>query len=239
MLCAVRCGGFRAAVQGTGKNSPCLPFGAAPAHRPAVDDVEDDPRLRRDAPPDGHDDPHSGAVEELVVCVDDADRETGVAAKGVVHATGALHRAVSVVLADPAGRILLQRRAPSKYHCAGLWTNTCCGHPRPGERPVAAAGRRLRYEMGIECELWWAGRFTYRAELVNGLIEHEVDHVFVSRWQGEPVERPSEVGAWRWVPLGELRDELRAAPQAFTPWFAGVLDVACTHPMLQVARSTA
>lgn len=177
-------------------------------------------------------------TEELLVCVDQDDRETGVAAKSAVHSTGALHRAVSVVLADPAGRILLQQRARAKYHCAGLWTNTCCGHPRPGELPVAAAGRRLRYEMGIACDLWWAGRFTYRAELANGLIEHEVDHVFVSRWQGEPVVRPSEVGAWRWVPRDVLREELRAAPQALTPWLAGVLDVAFTHPMMQGALAT-
>ena len=178
-------------------------------------------------------------TEELLVCVDDADRETGVAGKSVVHSTGALHRAVSVVLADGVGRILLQQRARSKYHCGGLWTNTCCGHPGPGERPLDAATRRLRYEMGIACELWWAGRFTYRAELANGLIEHEVDHVFISRWQGEPVGRPSEVAGWRWLPIAELREELQARPDDFTPWLQGVLDVALTHPMMQPGRMTA
>ena len=156
--------------------------------------------------------------EELVVLVDGEDAELGVAEKQRVHETGQLHRAVSVFLFDRAGRLLLQRRASGKYHSPGLWSNTCCGHPRPGESAIAAALRRLREEMGVECALESRGTFTYRAELGSGLFEHELDHLFVGRFDGAPDPDAGEVGAWRWAPLEALRAECSRYPERFTAW---------------------
>ena len=157
--------------------------------------------------------------DEVVILVDAADLETGVASKTRVHETGERHRAVSVFIADHRGRILLQRRAVSKYHSGGQWANTCCSHPRPGEATVVAARRRLREEMGIDCELEAAGVFTYRAEVGGGLIEHEVDHLFFGRHEGEPKPDDREVEAWSWEAPGEIDRLLAADPRRFAAWF--------------------
>lgn len=157
------------------------------------------------------------AAEQLIL-VDAHDREVGVGEKLQVHREGALHRAFSVFVFDAAGCLLLQRRAAEKYHSGGLWSNTACGHPRPGEATRAAARRRLREEMGIDCELRAAFGFIYRAELDGALVEHEYDHVFVGRYEGDPAPDPAEVEGWRWVTMGELRRALRAEPQRYSPW---------------------
>ncbi len=167
--------------------------------------------------------PHT--VQDSVVLVDDADREVGVADKMEVHRTGAMHRAFSVFLFDPAGRVLLQRRALDKYHSGGLWTNTCCSHPRPLESVLDAAARRLPEEMGITAPLQWAFRFIYRADFDNGLIEHELDHVLVGRTAPadapapSPSPNPKEVADWRWVSPEQIRIELADQPDQFTVWF--------------------
>ena len=160
-------------------------------------------------------------ADERVVLVDRDDREIGTADKLTVHRDGRLHRAVSVFLFDDAGRWLLQRRADGKYHSPGQWSNTACTHPRPGEAPADAAARRLLEEMGVSAELEPAFRFLYRAELVAAepLVEHELDHVFVGRFEGEPAPHADEVSDWRWVEPSALRSELDAAPDAYTPWF--------------------
>lgn len=170
--------------------------------------------------------------QEQVIVVDTTDRAVGTAPKLEAHLAGTLHRAVSVFVTDGRGRVLLQRRASGKYHSADLWTNSCCGHPRPGETPREAAARRLLEEMGVACALEHAGTFHYRAELPNGLVEHEIDHVFVGTWQGEPSPDPREVGAWRWATLGELRRDLRARPQRYTAWLPSALARASRHALL-------
>ena len=167
----------------------------------------------------------AGGVEEQVILVDADDRETGAAPKLAVHRAGLLHRAFSVFLTDGKGRLLLQRRARAKYHSAGLWTNTCCGHPRPGESTADAAVRRLHEEMRVTCPVVHVGAFTYRAALGDGLLEHEIDHVFVGRFEGDPDPDPAEADEWRWVPLEDLRRELAEHPHRFTAWFAGALAV--------------
>lgn len=164
--------------------------------------------------------------EELVVLVDDADAPVGTAPKLDAHRSGALHRAMSVFVTDGNGNLLLQQRAAGKYHSPRLWTNTCCGHPRPDEAPIDAAARRLQEEMGIQCRLAHAGTFRYHARLDGGLIEHEIDHVFVGRWRGRPSPDPSEVGAWRWAPLETLRADLAAHPELYTAWLRPALEVA-------------
>lgn len=159
---------------------------------------------------------------ELVVLVDESDAEVGVCEKLEAHTGGGrLHRAFSVFLHDGMGRQMLQRRALTKYHFAGLWSNACCSHPRPGERPEAGAVRRLGEELGVRgVVLAPLGRFIYEArDGATGLIEREVDHVFAGVYTGEAQINPEEAAGVRWVEPGALDRELSLAPERFTPWF--------------------
>lgn len=158
-------------------------------------------------------------MTEQVILVDEQDRELGACEKLQAHRDGALHRAFSIFVFDPAGRLLLQKRAAGKYHSGGLWSNTCCGHPRPGEATPVAARRRLREEMNFDCELSEAFSFLYRAELDGALVEHELDHVFVGELAGDPpAPDPSEAEGWRWVSMSELRRGLREEPASYSYW---------------------
>jgi isopentenyl-diphosphate delta-isomerase len=159
------------------------------------------------------------AAEERVVLVDEHDREVGTAEKMAAHREPRLHRAFSVLVFHPERGLLLQRRAAGKYHSPGLWTNTCCSHPRPGETVTAAAARRLGEEMGMTCDLTPAFTFVYRAELDQGLTEHEYDHVLVGYTRQPPRPNPAEADGWRWTPLTEVLRDLERRPQAYTAWF--------------------
>lgn len=161
----------------------------------------------------------AGPSAEQVVLITEQDSPIGVAHKLDAHREGLLHRAFSVFVFDADGSILLQRRNKRKYYSGGLWSNTCCGHPRPGEGRKTAARRRLREEMGINCDLRKIASFHYRAELHNGLIEHEIDHVFVGTWNGVPEPDPYEVEDWRWLAASEIESFLRFRPDTFTTWF--------------------
>ena len=119
----------------------------------------------------------------------------------------------------------MQRRAGGKYHFPGLWTNACCSHPRPGEETAAAAHRRLGEELGFDCPLEERFRFEYRAASeAEGLVEHELDHVFTGEHGGEVRPDPGEVGEVRWVEVGDLEREVREHPEVFTPWFKIALE---------------
>jgi len=164
-------------------------------------------------------------AQEQVLVVDELDRELEPAGKLVVHEDGRLHRAFSILVFNPEGELLLQRRAESKYHFAARWSNTCCGHPRPGEPTEQAAARRLREEFGIEVALSEQDQLIYRAEdAESGLIEHEYLHIFRGTHRVEPRPDPSEIGAWRWMRVATVRRALRLHPQWFTPWFAILVD---------------
>ncbi|HYD53958.1 MAG TPA: isopentenyl-diphosphate Delta-isomerase [Gemmatimonadaceae bacterium] len=164
-------------------------------------------------------------ADERVVLVDAEGRPVGTAEKLRAHREGALHLAFSVFVLDAAGRVLLQRRAASKYHSPGRWSNSACGHPRPGERTADAARRRLVEEMGLDCAVREVGHFVYRADLEGGLVEHERDHLFVARCDEPPRPDPAEVMAWRWVGWEALEAELRAHPERFTAWLGGAMAV--------------
>jgi len=157
----------------------------------------------------------------LVVLVDEHDNELGTMGKLAAHRDGGrLHRAFSVFLFDAAGRVMLQKRAAGKYHFAGLWTNTCCSHPGPGEDVPAAGRRRLLEEMGIDAPLRRVTAFVYRAtDGATGLTEHELDHVLAGRFDGEPILNPDEAEGWRWATPDEIDAELASSPGRFTPWF--------------------
>lgn len=158
-------------------------------------------------------------LREEVVLVDSDDNETGIAEKLEAHRQGKLHRAFSVMVWDRNGRLLLQRRQIGKYHSGGLWTNTCCGHPRPGEPSLLAAGRRLTEEMGVVCSLTPIGTFTYRAELDAGLIEHEFVHIFSGVHDGPVAPNPVECDGYSWSTPDVIRRQIAAVPQCFSAWF--------------------
>jgi isopentenyl-diphosphate Delta-isomerase len=157
--------------------------------------------------------------DEQVILVDDQDRELGAAGKLAAHRQGMLHRALSVVIRDGEGRFLLQKRALGKYHSGGLWTNTCCSHPRPGEAVDAAASRRLAEEMGIACLLVPLFTTRYRATLDSGMTEHELVHVFGGLHTGPVCPDPAEADGYAWMAPLTLRRELEAAPAAYSIWF--------------------
>lgn len=163
-------------------------------------------------------------MEELVVLVDENDRQVGVKEKLAAHLASDLHRAVSVFLFNRQGEMLLQQRALSKYHSGGLWTNACCSHPRPGESPLAAASRRLTEEMGIQCELKKRFDFVYQVVLDKSLSEHEFDHVFVGDFDGKPNLNPLEAMDWKWISMDDLRNDLLASPGKYTAWFRIILE---------------
>lgn len=169
-------------------------------------------------------------VHVEVVTVDDRGAITGTAPREAAHCGGGVaHLAVSVVIFHPDGRILLQRRAAGKPLFAELWSNAVCTHPLPGEAPIDAAGRRLVEELGLSCILEPAGAFSYVArDPVSGMIERELDHVFVGRSGDEPRPEPTEVSEVRWVSAADLEREQVASAEQFTPWFAQVLETAGT-----------
>ena len=168
------------------------------------------------------------AREADVVVVDGDDREIGRAGKLDAHRSpGVRHRAFSLMVHDD-GEWLLQQRASSKYHFAGLWSNTCCSHPRPGEDVVRAARRRLHEELGMTARSFEAvGRFEYAADdPASGLVEREIVHVVVAQAVSGPRPAAAEVDRVRWLGADELLREITRRPAAFTPWLPGVLALA-------------
>ena len=161
---------------------------------------------------------------ESVTLVDAENNVIGSLGKIAAHRTGKLHRAFSILITNPEGKFLLQRRAGCKYHFAGHWSNTCCGHPRPGEPVLAAAHRRLREEFGFSVPLEAVDELRYRAvDPHSGLIEYEHLHVFQGCYAGKPCPNPDEIGAYRWMLPNRIQRCLAHCSDVFTPWFAFVL----------------
>jgi len=136
-----------------------------------------------------------------------------------VHQKALLHRAFSIFIFNSRGEMLLHKRADKKYHSAGLWTNACCSHPRPGEDTRAAAEKRLHEEMGIVTPLNKAFDFVYRAGFDNGLTEYEFDHVFVGAYNGEIFPDDEEVSDYCFKTIDEIKSSIQSHPQKYTEWF--------------------
>lgn len=165
---------------------------------------------------------------EQVILVDENDQAIGTAEKLAAHRNNQCHRAFSVFIfrKKPQLELLLQQRAKHKYHTPLLWTNTCCSHPRPGEEVIDAGQRRLKEEMGIDAKLHAIGRFHYIAHFDNGLVENEVDHVLIGYYDQAYISpNPDEVETYRWITINELKEEIAAHPQQFTPWLAKALSL--------------
>ena len=160
---------------------------------------------------------------EEVILVDEQDNALGTMEKMEAHRKGKLHRAFSVVLFNTDGEMLLQKRSRKKYHSGGLWTNTCCSHPFPGEKTEEAARRRLKQEMGIDFVPEFSYKFIYHAKLEDGLIEHELDHVFAGTFSGVPTINKEEVEDWKFVGMPWLRNDIVRNPADYTVWFKHIL----------------
>lgn len=156
---------------------------------------------------------------EQVVLVNELDQEIGLMEKMEAHEKALLHRAFSVFVFNEHGELLLQQRAFSKYHSGGLWTNTCCSHPRPNETVADAANRRLMEEMGFATPLEKVLDFIYQAEFSNGLTEHEFDHVLIGHYEGAIVPDPHEVNAYEYRSMESIQASLDAKEGLFTAWF--------------------
>jgi isopentenyl-diphosphate delta-isomerase len=154
-----------------------------------------------------------------VVLVNNYDEQVGTMEKMEAHRSPHLHRAFSIFLFNRQKEMLLQRRALSKYHSGGLWTNACCSHPYPDERVQDAANRRLHEELGISTPLYKAFDFVYQAEFENGLFEHEFDHVFIGEFNGSLHPDPYEVADYCYKSLDAIKFDLEISPAAYTPWF--------------------
>lgn len=158
-----------------------------------------------------------------VILVDELDREQGTMEKLDVHKKAILHRAISVFIFNSKGEWLLQKRAFSKYHSNGLWTNTCCSHPFPGETNIQAANRRLMEEMGLTADLKEIFHFVYKEKLDNELTEHELDHVFIGFTDEEPKINTNEVVDWKYVTYDDLLKNIANAPNNYTVWFKKIV----------------
>ena len=161
--------------------------------------------------------------ERKVILVDEKDNPVGAGEKLKTHQEGRLHRAFSIFVFNSKGELLLQKRAKGKYHSGGLWTNTCCSHPEPGRNLKAEAEKRLQEEMGFTCDLKEISSFIYKADL-GGLIEHEFDHVFLGKFDGNPKPDNREAEDWKWISLTELKQDIKDNPDKYTYWFKVILE---------------
>lgn len=156
---------------------------------------------------------------EFVILVDNNDRQIGLMEKQAAHIGPHLHRAFSVFIFNSKGELLMQQRALSKYHSPGLWTNTCCSHPRSGETLEEATSRRLMEEMGMTCPMHEVYTFIYKAPVGQGLTEHEFDHVFIGQSDDIPNINTEEVASWKYMRLDDLKKDLELYPELYTEWF--------------------
>jgi isopentenyl-diphosphate delta-isomerase len=157
--------------------------------------------------------------QDYVILVDENDLPLQVMDKMEAHEKALLHRAFSVFVFNDQKELMMQQRAESKYHSPLLWTNTCCSHQKLNESNIEAGKRRLREEMGFECELEEKFSFIYNAPFDNGLTEHELDHVMVGYYNENPIINQSEVESFKWCSLNEIEKDMKKHPENYTVWF--------------------
>lgn len=162
--------------------------------------------------------------EEEVILVNEFDEQIGLMPKLEAHQKAILHRAFSVFILNENNEIMLQQRAHQKYHSPLLWTNTCCSHQRNGETNIEAGSRRLFEEMGFKVELKELFHFIYKAPFDNGLTEHELDHVMIGYFNGNPVINPDEVEDWKWMKIQDVKEDMVQNPEIYTVWFKIIFD---------------
>ena len=162
--------------------------------------------------------------EEKVILVNEFDEQIGLMPKLEAHEKAILHRAFSVFVLNNKNEVMLQQRAHQKYHSPLLWTNTCCSHQREGETNIQAGNRRLYEEMGFNTELKELFHFIYKAPFDNGLTEHELDHVMIGYYDGEPVINPEEVEDWKWMKIEDIQSDMLLSPDSYTVWFKIIFD---------------
>ena len=153
-----------------------------------------------------------------IILVDRKDKEIGAGFKMKVHKEGKLHRAFSIFIFNSKGDLLLQKRSRKKYHSGGLWTNTCCSHPNLGETILSASHRRIKEEMGFDCDLKEIFSFIYKAKLNKGLVENEFDHVLVGKFDGNPKINKKEVSDYKWASLKFLVSDIKQHPDDYSYW---------------------
>ena len=167
--------------------------------------------------------------KENVVLVDRNDNPMGLMPKLEAHEKGVLHRAFSVFILNQKSQLMLQRRALDKYHSPGLWTNTCCSHPRESESNIEAGVRRLKEEMGFTTPLMPMFSFIYKSKFDNGLTEHEFDHVLLGYYDKQPFINKIEVSDWKWMSLDKIILEIKNKPEDFTVWFKIIFERFYNH----------
>ena len=157
-------------------------------------------------------------ADDPLILVDESNRAVGIAGKDAVHRAGLLHRAFSIFLVDDERRILLQQRHPRKYHSGGLWANSCCGHPHPGERTVAAASRRLNEELGVASPLSFGFFARYQVDFGNGMQENEFVYVYFGPLQSRLQPDPAEISNVELLRVGEISRRIEQRPNTFAFW---------------------
>jgi isopentenyl-diphosphate delta-isomerase len=155
-----------------------------------------------------------------VILVDEKDNPIGTEEKLAAHQKGLLHRAFSVFVFNSKGELLLQKRNKNKYHSGGLWTNTCCSHQAPGEDTLTAAHRRLKEEMGFDCDMKEVGHLLYKTHFDNGLTEHEYDYIVIGYYDGLVNQvNPEEAEDHKWEAPEKILEGIKKHPTHYSYWF--------------------
>ncbi|HIG89604.1 MAG: isopentenyl-diphosphate Delta-isomerase [Flavobacteriaceae bacterium] len=163
-------------------------------------------------------------IDDFVILVNKNDKKIGLMPKMEAHKKGALHRAFSVFIFNNKNELMIQKRNINKYHSPGLWTNTCCSHQKDGESNINAGKRRLLEEMGFCVDLNEIGSFIYNVGVDNGLIEHELDHILVGKYNGNVKINSDEVDNWKWMSLDNIKHDVRKRSKNYTEWFKIIMD---------------